>query len=368
MRDILICTVGTSLIGNLKRGAAGPAAALDAGNARRLAVELAGMNPGDRILGAEINSVDSIVRQGLLSAPGALHLLVSDTDDGRFTGETLKAYFRSPRQAHRFETAVYRVVEGLTDSDPGRFKNEGLRNLVRLIADVVRKNGPERVLINATGGYKAQISFAGLIGQALGVPVCYMFERFSEVIELPPQPVSFDLRFWLDNASVFYELDSGLITDSPDFPGDERFETLVEKIPENENYLVALSAAGQLFHESFRMRFQKDKTALLPPPCGLDPEDKKIVYEDKNANKHAGLKTHLERIMETPYVKRIFTHYYNPSLPRPNRFRKSAKGESSQVEGWYSFAGATTKFDITTTAATPEQQSACIVDLMERFC
>ncbi|MEA2059529.1 MAG: hypothetical protein U9P10_03190 [Thermodesulfobacteriota bacterium] len=71
---------------------------------------------------------------------------------------------------------------------------------MRIIGEIVRAYGSEQILINATGGYKAQISFAGMIGQALDIPVCYMFERFAEVIELPPQPVSLDLGFWIENA------------------------------------------------------------------------------------------------------------------------------------------------------------------------
>ena len=57
------------------------------------------------------------------------------------------------------------------------------------------------IAINATGGYKAQISFAGMIGQALGIPVYYLFEKFSKVIKLPPQPVALDLSLWLENYS-----------------------------------------------------------------------------------------------------------------------------------------------------------------------
>ncbi|MGI5862875.1 MAG: putative CRISPR-associated protein [Myxococcales bacterium] len=70
----------------------------------------------------------------------------------------------------------------------------GLRNLVRAIGKIARDaGGPEWVAINATGGYKAQIAVAVLIGQALGSPVFYKHERFeSEVIAFPPMPVSFD--------------------------------------------------------------------------------------------------------------------------------------------------------------------------------
>jgi CRISPR/Cas system-associated protein Csm6 len=95
------------------------------------------------------------------------------------------------------------VIQGLSDASPHVFRTEGLRNLVRSIAGVVRRHGAQVTLINATGGYKAQISFAGMIGQTLEIPVCYLFEGFSDVITLPPQPIALDLRFWLNNAYPF---------------------------------------------------------------------------------------------------------------------------------------------------------------------
>jgi len=98
---------------------------------------------------------------------------------------------------------AWEVLTGLTDASHERFRREGLRHLVTATAKIARQWGPEHVVINATGGYKAWISFAGLIGQALDIPVCYLFERFSEVITLPPQPVSLDLAFWLEHSSRF---------------------------------------------------------------------------------------------------------------------------------------------------------------------
>jgi hypothetical protein len=68
-----------------------------------------------------------------------------------------------------------------------------------------------------------------------------------------------------------------------------------------------------------------------------------------------------------PYVKEIYTHYYNPDLSKSNLFRKSSKGIFGQIEGRFSNAGALTKFDILTTANTSGEEIACLADLNDHF-
>lgn len=332
-----------------------------------LALKLADMAPDKRMLGAEINSIASIGGKGLLHQLLAVHFLVSDTDDGRFLGELLKQYFSLTRNPHHFEKVQYSVIEGLTDQSATRFRTEGLRNLVREIAAIVRRAGSNTMLINATGGYKAQISLAGLIGQVLNIPVCYLFERFSEVITLPPQPVSLDMSFWLDHAALFHALSQDRGEENPSAK-DERFASLVDEIEADDERLIGLSPIGQLFHEGFRYRFREQKENLLPPDADLAPSEKIVKYEDQNAAKHPGLSNWLGKILEVPYVKRIYSHYYHPGLPHPNIFRPSSKGDHAKVEGIYSDGNATTKFDVITTASSQNECNAVLADLLDRFC
>jgi len=367
MRTVLICTVGTSLKGNLANAQDKTfAEMLRQGNVKGIALELSAIEADDRLTGAEINSITSIIKKGLLSSCEYLYLLLSDTDDGDLIGNILKAYYERHQNPCSFEHVQSIVIKGLSDQSPHRFKTEGLRNLVKTIAEIVKKHGAESVLINATGGYKAQISFAGMIGQALEIPVCYLFEKFSEVIELPPQPISLDLSFWLENASLFFDLAGDGVEKSPT-EKDARFASLVDEIEEDGAKLIGLSATGQLFHEMFQYRFQKQREMLLPPDSGLDPEKKDIDYEDKNGGRHSGLDAYLKKLCKVSYVKRIYTHYFNPRLPIRNYFRPSTKGGLSQVEGGYSDGKATTKFDIVTTAAKMDQRDAAIADLSSLF-
>lgn len=84
-----------------------------------------------------------------------------------------------------------------------RFKLRGLRALVATLAERIERElrqGVE-VAINATGGFKAEIAYATLVGLLFDVPVYYIHEQFNELIEMPPVPVAWDygvLAKWED--------------------------------------------------------------------------------------------------------------------------------------------------------------------------
>lgn len=368
MRHTLICTVGTSLKSNLERAPDCQEwlAHYHQGRLTRLAAALSTVSPDNRLLGAEINSIASILERGLLQRRIRLCFLVSDTDDGEKIGQLLTQYYQERENPFAFEKAVWQKLAGLTDENPHRFRSEGLRHLVTAIATIAREWGPAHKLINATGGYKAQISFAGLIGQALDIPVCYLFERFSEVIELPPQPVSLDLSLWLEHAYLFYDMAQDQGEENPAVE-DPRFTSLVDEIEIDGQKLVGLTAMGQLFHESFRFRFQQQRSLLLPPDSNLDPATKKIQYESGLGLRPPGIESWFERILDLPYVTGISTFYYNRDLPRANYFRRSSRGRVSQLEGGFSDGTATTIFNVLTTASNESQRDAALADLCERF-
>src|SRR5439155_17166523 len=98
-------------------------------------------------------------------------------------------------------------VPDLQDRDPRLFRTRGLRNLAREICAVIRQRSAVACAINATGGYKAQIAIAVLLGQALGVPVYYKHELFTEIIAFPPMPVALDFEVWLRASGMLFDLE-----------------------------------------------------------------------------------------------------------------------------------------------------------------
>ncbi|RAQ48375.1 CRISPR-associated protein [Arthrospira sp. O9.13F] len=320
MRNTLICTVGTSLLNNLRRSPDSDIQdAFNAQNWQQLSLSLLDRSNSDRLCGAEINSIASICDKGFLPNRLSLIFLVSDTDDGRAMGNLLKLYFDNNKNPLKFERVEYRVLEGLRDDSVQDFRQKGLKNLVREISTEVRKFSPEAIAINATGGYKAQISFAGMIGQALGIPVYYLFEKFSEVIELPPQPVALDLAFWLNNYLLFEYLETeqtaevSLVESDID---DPYLSSLIDR----EDDLISLSAMGVLFNERSRLQFAKQETAILAliPQDDTKPEAKNISFRDDHGKDV--LMAFSQKVRRSPYVKNIVNSLpFNPQQKTPIR-------------------------------------------------
>ncbi len=182
-RSLLLCTVGTSLLNPnsaggqyTTRGATGPVTDWNAVTSvlRELPVT-------DRACGAEMNSVAALVAVGHAAVGCGVYLFHSDTDDGRAIAAALADLFRF--RGHSPVEAV--CVTDLQDTDPTRFASRGLPNLARAMAGAVRNHGPGATAINATGGFKAQTAVAVLTGQALGVPVHYLHEKFGTPITFP---------------------------------------------------------------------------------------------------------------------------------------------------------------------------------------
>ena len=157
------------------------------------------MDPTERLCGAEINSVTDLLTQGSIEQD-RLHLFYSDTDDGEAIAKVLESYFTRIR----WNVNIHRV-EGLRDDAPDKFRTQGLRNLAKLFGEQVREAREENrsCAINATGGYKAQIAIAVLMGQALDIPVYYKHERFNAIIPFPPMPVALDFSLWERASGMF---------------------------------------------------------------------------------------------------------------------------------------------------------------------
>ncbi len=142
-----------------------------------------------RVLGAEVGSLEALRAEGAYATLREVILLHSDTDAGAAAARALQVLLGT-----RFQLAVERRrVAAMRDERPSQFKVAGLRNLVQELAKVTRARGARNVVIDATGGFKAQIATAVAFGQAFGIPVLYLFERFPEIIEFPPLPVTVDL-------------------------------------------------------------------------------------------------------------------------------------------------------------------------------
>lgn len=268
VRNTLICTVGTSLFeGNLARLSEDTPDLpenwktlkeyFESKNWSLLTKEMLKLDPTLRVCGAEINTIEESKKKGFITLE-KLYFLVSDTEYGKGTGEFLKKYY-SARTDLDLKMLDYFVVGNLQDERPLDFKIDGLRNLVREASKLIRQSGgPRYVAINATGGYKAQIAVAVILGQVLSIPVLYQHEKFPQIIDFPPLPVSFDYDLLGENADLLARFENGETLESDELGEvDDRLRVLLEEIDVNSTQLFGLGAVGQIFIEGFRVRNPK---------------------------------------------------------------------------------------------------------------
>ena len=358
---VLLNSVGISLLSHWKDLSEN----LSDASRRQIVAGLKRLPHNDRRMGAELSSIHSIAEQGEIERGDKVYFLVSDTRQGRFIGRLLNEVLSE----WGYRTAEPVLIKGLQGDNPHAFER-GLRNLVRQIAALYRfhRSEGDEVLLNATGGYKAQISFAGLIGQVFGIPVFYQFEDFPRAIKLPPLPVSFDLNDWLSYRHVFDALERG-DGGEPLHANDSRLRELPQKLRvllDQSQGLVTLNALGELYHQGFCDRFAAAKALLLPRDSSIPPEQKKIQYEDKNHGKHPGLQEYLERVVKKSYVTRIQTVRYLPEKPTEARFRADP-ASPDRLKGTFWDGKVAVEFFVYLSEHNPQKAKAAAADLMEEI-
>jgi len=384
-RQIVLCTVGTSLfypnLSSLRKTLQGEsssgnekatllpeqrdilealATAYEQKDWRSVATQLIRLPPQERLCGAEINSMHSLIQQGYATPDCGVYFLHSDTPEGAAIGVILQQTFQ--QRGHQPVHCIQ--VADLQDSDPKRFRTKGLRNLARELSRIIRDHTPSACAINATGGYKAQIALAVLLGQAVHVPVYYMHERFSEIIAFPPLPVAFDFDYWLKYNRILYTLEK----DPRPYAElqeewDEVLESLTEIVDIDGEKWVELSATGQIFHDAFRERFLSHQERLLPPPA---PKKEAPAIRDHSVTLKCRpeLERYLSEVTDAlPCIQRCLTHYAHPDLPLTMGFRIKPKSDEPQIEGIYSNGRETVKFLVQTTAQTIMQHQAVVAAL-----
>ncbi|WP_034383759.1 putative CRISPR-associated protein [Deinococcus sp. YIM 77859] len=234
MSQRVISTVGTSLLGNLHNPRVNPDG-LDA---------LALLRRDPQRASAEANAITRLAKGG-----DTLVFLHSDTEDGERCADHLNTYFAG--QGHPVHV---RRVAGLSYNEKG-FVSHGLRALVRLLAEEIRtaKRAEQRPLLNATGGFKAEIAYATAVGLMFHVPVSYIHERFGDVVTLPASPVGWDYSLLSWYRDFFDWLDE---EPRPTHAVHERLAALpesvallVEDAPDGQSYLSPL---GEAYLEAFR--------------------------------------------------------------------------------------------------------------------
>ncbi|MDY0133363.1 MAG: putative CRISPR-associated protein [Desulforegulaceae bacterium] len=339
---ILLSTTGTSLFkSNLEPLAKGTkttelsnekeiTAAFVSNNFKKLASELLKLEGTDRICGAEINTITEIINSKIIE-PEHLVFLVSDTDDGKNTGIVLSEYFSKLKNTNLRKTE-FKIINGLQTNDPLVFQTKGLANLVTEIGKYIRNFGSENIAIDATGGYKAQIAIAVVIGQALNIPVFYKHEFFNKIIKFPPMPVSLDYSLIGDYASIFRSLEDGnLVYLEDDEIIDDKLKVFLEEEKIEGKRTIALSPIGNVFLTAFR---------ILNPQKPIGLKDSNFRKSPSFGNDHhypGGFKKFVQKVWEENlWISQIISQDYSQQKGlKKNGFFLKDNGKNHEIIGIY---------------------------------
>ncbi len=108
-------------------------------------------------------------------------LLHSATPSGQECAEVLQAYFKTHIGQNHVD--IEPIPDINYELDESGSALEQMANLLRQRIQQASING--LVTLAATGGFKAQTMVMGLVGNALGVPVCYIHDAYKALVYLP---------------------------------------------------------------------------------------------------------------------------------------------------------------------------------------
>jgi putative CRISPR-associated protein (TIGR02619 family) len=248
----LISTVGTSLLSNAPRHDFNPHSPDSLHTFLQRCPQEAS---------AESNALSRLAQPG-----DELVFLHSDTEEGARCSEALTRSFAE----QGFRVRGERIV-GLSYNEKG-FVQYGLQKLVKLLAQEIREaqRAGQLPVINATGGFKAEIAYATAVGLVFGVDVCYIHEKFRDIVTLPATPMGWDYSLFAWYSDFFDWLGTEL-RPTPDVQARlAGFPEVLQQFLQEEDGYTFLSPLGDAYLEAFRGMLETRRSLKLSASAQRD--------------------------------------------------------------------------------------------------
>jgi hypothetical protein len=193
-------------------------------------------------------------------------------------------------------------VDGLDYSDGQKF-NRGLRQLARVVGEEIKRGkATGTVELAATGGFKAEIAIANLVGALSDTPVHYIYEQFTSLITIAPIPVTLRAD-WIGSGAgrrlleAFKSATDVIPVSTIDslLKQDERLLTLVEV----DGGDAALNLLGEM-----ALRLLETPHDTWPPATDIAPDDKKRL-DSAAHHRPRGWEQIVDTIASSRYVTSI---------------------------------------------------------------
>jgi len=312
MRKI-ITTTGTSLLTNA---------------ARRLKKEAALITDEDlhlfwKQVGVEAASAETNSLLKIAHPNEEIVLLYTSTLEGERCAVEVQRYLQSQKwsQVHLRKLPL--------EKNEAQFESHGLRELVNILIDEIGKGQREKreVIINATGGFKAEIAYTTMVGMIFEVPVKYIYQDFQKPITFPALPVSWNIDLLLGYDSFFQWLDEEprkqleVEQRLKAIPEPERDRVIALLLTPDSEGCIYLSPAGEILWR--RVNQQREIGEL-----GEEPSASKVACKDKISNSLDEVKHHYpketlkfaQNVAELPPVEEIIGgNFENTTMRRVKR-------------------------------------------------
>lgn len=305
---VIITTTGTSLLTNTAR-------ALKKNNAEVTDDELRHYfeEVGPEKASAETNSLPKIA-----TPDDGVVMLYTATPEGERCAKQIESYLKGKNWRN------LRLRELELKQNEAQFERKGLRNLVDTIIDEInqaQRQGDE-VIINATGGFKAEIAYTTMVGMIFQVPVKYIYQEFQNPVTFPALPITWNLDLliaydhffnWLDGEPRSQsEVEQRMKAISPD--DRDRIQQLLS--PPDADQYIYLSPAGDILWKRLR---QVREVVVEEPPASEREVSQKLSTSLQDTKHHypKDTKKVAEQLAALPAVEEIIGgHFENTTFKR----------------------------------------------------
>jgi putative CRISPR-associated protein (TIGR02619 family) len=203
----------------------------------------------DERASAEIKSIINI-KKNYPNSFLEIEPIATDTILSPLCSEVLKELIEKNLDDIRVNLSENNIIEDLQVGDYKRYK-KGLINLLNRLNQFAY-NGKyfDDLILNITGGFKGVIPYLTIYGQVNNIPLFYIFEFTSALIEIPQIPITIDKDIFIKEWKTFYELDKNEILNREDL--EYEFIKQYKNLLEIEEELVSFNALGKILWDNYK--------------------------------------------------------------------------------------------------------------------
>jgi putative CRISPR-associated protein (TIGR02619 family) len=245
-------------------------------------------------------------------------LLYTTTSEGERCAKEVERYLKNQSWSN------IRLRQLPLEKNESQFERHGLRELVNILVDEINQAQQKQreVIINATGGFKAEISYTTMVGMIFQVPVKYIYQEFQQPITFPALPITWNIDLLLEYDHFFEWIDS---EPRKEIEVEQRLKAIADKdnirqllLPPDSENNVYFSAAGDILWK--RLNQQRKLAETIPdPPASENIEADKLSSSLKGVKHYypKGTKEFAEKIAKLSAVEEIIGgNFENTTLKR----------------------------------------------------